>query len=264
LALYQDYEVEVSQSQLSKVLSELGGKICLLGGWAVYLTVNANFKNARGRNFMGSRDIDLGFHIEPAWADSELRDSTFARTIARIEGVGFKPLSFRFVKHFHTETREELSEEQAKRVNPAFVFDMYVDSIVDIIHPRSKQILGFVPVDEPMLSEVFTKKKFVNRREFDAELMLPEPSVLLATKLNSVSNRDKEHKRIKDVADIYGLLWYSDDELGNLKKQLFSMVDREKVVSVVSTFGEEEFSAVARNLGIEQTEVYVVLEELKS
>jgi hypothetical protein len=68
----------------------------------------------------------------------ELRDSVFARTIARIEQVGFRPLSFRFVKRFHTETRRELSEEEAKRVNQSFIFDMYIDPIVDAIHTRAR------------------------------------------------------------------------------------------------------------------------------
>ena len=264
MSLYQDYEVQVSQSQLSKVLSELGGQVCLLGGWAVYLTVNENFRASEGRNFMGSRDIDLGFHMDPSWTDMELRDSVFARTIARIEQVGFRPLSFRFVKRFHTETRRELSEEEAKRVNQSFIFDMYIDPIVDVIHPRAKQVLGFVPVDEPLLSQVFAGKRFVSRDEFGAKLVLPRPAVLLATKLNSVSNRDKEHKRIKDIADIYGLVWYSDDELGDLRTELFAMIGREKVASVLSSFREEDYSAVARNLGTEKIEVSNALSELKS
>jgi hypothetical protein len=88
--------------------------------------------------------------------------------------------------------------------------------------------------------------------------------VLLATKLNSVSNRDKEHKRIKDIADIYGLVWYSDDELGDLRTELFAMIGREKVASVLSSFREEDYSAVARNLGTEKIEVSNALSELKS
>ena len=245
-------------------LSELGGQVCLLGGWAVYLTVNENFRGSEGRNFMGSRDIDLGFHMDPSWTDGELKGSVFARTVARIEQVGFRPLSFRFVKRFHTETRRELSEEEAKRVNQSFIFDMYIDPIVDVIHPRAKQVLGFVPVDEPLLSQVFAGKLFVSREEFGAKLMLPTAAVLLATKLNSVSNRDKEHKRIKDIADIYGLMWYSDDELGDLRTELFAMIGREKVASVLSSFREEDYSAVARNLGTEKIQVSNALSELKS
>jgi hypothetical protein len=69
---------------------------------------------------MGSRDIDLGFHMDPSWTDSDLRNSVFAKVIRRISDVGFRPISFRYVKHIHTETREELSEEQAKKVNQSF------------------------------------------------------------------------------------------------------------------------------------------------
>ncbi len=167
------------------------------------------------------------------------------------------------MKRFHKETRAELSKEQARKVNQSFIFDMYVDPIVDVVHPRAKQVFGFVPVDEPPLSQVFTGKRFVIREEFGAKLMPPRPAVLLATKLNSVSNRDKEHKRIKDMADIYGLLWYSGAELGDLRSKLFAMVAEEKVPSVVSSFTEEDYSAVARNLGTEKAEVSSVLSELK-
>ena len=125
-------------------------------------------------------------------------------------------------------------------------------------------MFGFVPVDEPLLSQVFAGKRLVSREEFGAKLVLPRPAVLLATKLNSVSNRDKEHKRIKDIADIYGLVWYSEDELGDLRTELFAMIGREKVASVLSSFREEDYSAVARNLGTEKIEVSNALSELKS
>ncbi|MDA4123679.1 MAG: hypothetical protein OK456_10920 [Thaumarchaeota archaeon] len=264
MSLYQDYEVEVSRSQLSKVLKELGGSICLLGGWAVYITVNKNFSASQGRNFMGSRDIDLGFHIDPSWTDSELRSSIFAQTIKRIGDVGFKPISFRYVKQFHTETREELSEEQAMKVNQSFIFDMYIDPIVDKIHPRAKQVLGFVPIDEPLLSEVFGRRKFVKVEEFGAKLILPKPEVLLATKLNSVSNRDKQHKRLKDIADIYGLLWYSDAELSDLKREASAIVGQERTTQVVSSFTTEDYAAVSQSLGVEVTEVSAAIAQLKS
>jgi hypothetical protein len=245
------------------VLSELRGPICLLGGWAVYLTVNKNFKESQGRNYVGSRDIDLGFHIDTAWTKSDLKNSVFANTITRLTEIGFKPISFRFVKYFHTETRKELSEEKAKNVNQSFIFEMYVDPIVDNIHPRAKKVLGFVPIDEVLLSEVFDRRKFVRIDEFGAKLLLPKPAVLLATKLNSVSNRDKEHKRIKDIADIYGLLWYSNAKVDDLKKELLTIVDEEKATFAVSSITNEEYAAVSQTLGVEGREISAVISELK-
>jgi hypothetical protein len=36
--------------------------MCLIGGWAIYETVNKNFTADRGRPYIGSKDIDIGFH----------------------------------------------------------------------------------------------------------------------------------------------------------------------------------------------------------
>ncbi len=262
MSLYQNYEIQVSQSQLSEVLSTLGEPVCLLGGWAVYITVNNNFAASQGRNFVGSRDVDLGFHVDPAWTDAELGDSQFARAVRRIVDVGFEPVSFRFVKYFHTETRKELSAEEARKMNQAFIFNMYVDPLVDNIHPDSTKMLGFVPIDEPLLSEVFDHNRFVMADKFGSKVLIPEPAVLLAMKLNSVSNRDKEHKRIKDMIDIYGLLWYSDEELDAIRTELFSLVNKEKVSSVISSFKDDDYALVTRNLGIGQNEVSAAIAEL--
>lgn len=89
--LYQPYEIEISESYLSKVFRKVGGQICLLGGWAVYLHVNKNFSSVYGRNYVGSRDIDLGFHVGKTWSDSILKDSEFARAADAMEEFGFEP-----------------------------------------------------------------------------------------------------------------------------------------------------------------------------
>lgn len=263
MSLYQNYEVELSQSQLSKILSTLDGPVCLLGGWAVYITVNKNFVVSQGRNFMGSRDIDFGFHIDLSWTDVDLKESLFAKAVNRIVDVGFEAVSFRFVKYFHTETRKELSTEEARRTTQAFIFNMYIDPLVDRVHPNSKNVFGFVPIDEPLLSEVFDGKKSVLVDEFGSTIMIPEPAVLLAMKLNSVSNRDKEHKRIKDIADIYGLVWYSDEEISAIRMQLYSMVNKDRVSSIISSFRDDEYDSVARNLGVRQNEVSAAIAELR-
>ena len=91
-----------------------GDEACLLGGWAVYLTVNRNFSSLQWRNFMGPMDIYLGFHVNCEWAYAQLKSYALARTIAIISEAGFKPVSFRCVKYFHAETMEGLSEEQAR------------------------------------------------------------------------------------------------------------------------------------------------------
>ena len=140
------------------------------------------------------------------------------------------------MKCFHTETRRELSADEARRTNQAFIFNMCIDPLVDKKHPDSKKLFGFVPIDEPLLAEVFSSKKSSPVREFGSKVILPKPSVLLAMKLNSVSKRDKEQKRLKDIIDIYGLLWYSDEKPETIREELLSTLKREKMTSVVSSF----------------------------
>lgn len=261
--LYQPYETEISESYLSKVFGKVGGRICLLGGWAVYLHVNRNFSSANGRNYIGSRDIDIGFHIEKSWSDSMLKESEFARAAKAMEEFGFEPLGFRYVQYFHTETRKPLRGEELKTTPMHMMFGLYIDLIVDNIHPRTKDMLGFDPVDEPMLSHVFSNNKFETTKAYGADVILPHPEVLLATKLNSVVNRDKEHKRIKDIADIYALLWYSDIKINKVKERLLSIYPAENAAETVSSFNDNELTVVSQVLDMDKEEIKRVFAELR-
>ncbi len=259
---YQDYEIEISQSHLSQVFSKVREPIGLLGGWAVYITVNKNFSASQGRNYIGSKDIDLGFHIDKNWSDAELKNSVFARAIMALKEIGFRPLSFRLVKYFHTETRKELDEEQVRTLDQHFMFDLYVDPIVDSIHPNAKKVLGFVPIDEPLLSHVFDGRRCTMLKAFEGSFMLPHTEVLLATKINAVPNRDREHKRIKDIADIYALLWHSDTKIAELKEKVLKIITAQKISEVVSSFNEEDYASVSQVLGVDKAEISRVIGEL--
>ncbi len=79
--MYEPHEIVISYRYLKTVVSRLEEPICLTGGWAVYHHVNKNFKKTTGRNYIGSRDIDLGFHFEKDWSEKDLRESTFAKSL---------------------------------------------------------------------------------------------------------------------------------------------------------------------------------------
>src|SRR4030066_798895 len=100
------------------------------------------------------------------------------------------------------------------------IFQLFIDPIVDYIHPKIKTLLGFVPIDEPLLSLVFIDKMYTTTSLFGTRVLLPKPHLLLAMKLNSAPRRDKENKLIKDISDIYAILWHSDTPLTRLKNQL--------------------------------------------
>jgi len=261
--LYEPIEIEISAKYLDKVFRQIKGDLCLIGGWATYHTVNKNFENINARKYIGSRDIDIGFHIDKRWSIEQLKKSEFSSTIGLIEDIGFRPVSFRFVKDFHSETGRELTAEESARLPLFQIFQLYVDPVVDYIHPKIEQVLGFVPIDEPLLSLVFADDLYTTAKLFGKSVLLPQSHVLLAMKLNSVINREKAHKRIKDIADIYALLWFSDRKIAEIKANLLSIYPGEKAKKTVRSFTPEEITQVSAAIGITEREISRVLAELR-
>lgn len=260
--MYQNYETEISKGHLSAIFSQMKEPVCLLGGWAVYLTVNTIFNKNNGRDYLGSRDIDLGFHIDPKWSTSELATSAFAQSIEILKGRGFDGVGSRFVKYYDINTRKELSKEESRK-KPAYdMFQLYVDPMVDAVHQEAHDVVGFPLLDEPLLSSVFAGKQFISLADFGGKFMLPIPEILVATKIKSVPNRTKDDKRIKDIADIYALSWYSGIDFSELKKKVQKIIDVTTISSVVSGFTKDEYEMVSNAIGIGPEEISRVIIEL--
>ncbi|MBM5806068.1 MAG: hypothetical protein FJZ49_08430 [Candidatus Verstraetearchaeota archaeon] len=257
--LYEPGEIRTSESQLQIIFKQLR-TVCLLGGWATYCIVNNNFERASGRRYIGSRDIDIGFHIDMNWNEAQLGESGFITAIKTIEKMGFRSVGFRLVKDFNLDTGEELLPEESAKLPLYQVFQLYIDPVVDHIHPKMQDLVGFVPIDEPLLSLVFQGKMYTMTPLYGKRVMLPKPHVLLAMKLNSAPKRDRENKRIKDIADIYALLWYSDTALPRLKRQLFSIYPEKQVRKTIESFTEEDITRVSNAIGVSTQEISRVLE----
>lgn len=261
--MYELTDIEVSEQQLGKVFKQIKGEVCLLGGWATYHIVNKNFERINGRKYIGSRDIDIGFHIDKDWSEEQLKQSNFFRALRGIEGIGYRCIGFRLMKDFDRETRRELTLEESKTFPQYNIIHLYVDPIVDYIHPKIKHHLGFVPINEQLVSLVFTDKHCTVTNLFNTQVLLPKPHVLLAMKLKSVINRNDVDKRIKDIADIYALLWFSDIKLDQLKTQLFSIYPREEARKIAHGFKPKEINRVSTAIGISSGEISRVLTELR-
>ena len=259
---YQPSETKTSQKQLQDILTQLKDPLCLLGGWAVYYIVNQNFQKAIGRDYIGSRDIDIGFHINKDWNKEQLEKSEFINTIRILENMGFRSVSFRLFKDFNLDNGQELTPEESAKLPLYQIFQLCIDPVVDNLHPEIKNLLGFVPIDERLLSLVFKEKMHTITAFFGKSIMLPKPQVLLAMKLNSAPRRDKEHKLIKDIADIYALSWYSDAPLAQLKSQLYSICSKEKTGKTIRSFTKQDINNVSRLLGVPPQELSRVLTEL--
>lgn len=176
--------------------------------------------------------------------------------------MGYYELESRFVLYHDIETGAILTEDEFKRRYTYDVFDLFVDPIVDRMHHGTKTLFGLNPIDEPLLSNVFLDGRFTMSGYFGREIMLPRPEILISMKINSVLNRNKEHKGIKDIADIYALVWYSGTEFADLKYDVQKICGIQKISTTVSAFTNTDYGAVSRAIGVGKDEVSRVIAEI--
>ena len=233
--------------------------MCLLGGWAVHATVGSRYRLACGREYIGSRDIDLGFHFEGNEGAEAVRGSALAGTVRSLGEIGYEGAAFRMVKYYARDTRRPLSREEASRVPLYDMFAMYVDLMVDNVPPGAKEALGFVPADEPMIGHAMAGGLSDEVDEFGGRALLPRPEVLLASKVVSMPRRQDGHKRWKDIADMYALVWHSGVETGELRAAVLGLVPQSSLAGALGAIGGGDFGQAAAALGVDAGQVGAVL-----
>ena len=245
--MYKDKETEISYNYLKEVIQHITEPISIVGGWAIYFIVNKNFQKEHQIPYLGSRDIDLGFD----------NPHTAKKTIKKLVELGFKRVSFRYFKEIHIETGQELGREEARNTPLHNIFPMYVDPIMAETDSTMKTKLGFMPIDEPLLKLVFVYKDL--RKEitaFGRKVIIPHPKILLSMKLCSLPNRDKEHKKIKDICDIVSIIIYSEAELDDLP------LNKEQIKKAVNCIQKEEITKVTTFLPLSEDIIKGAIEKL--
>lgn len=131
--------------------------------------------------------------------------------------MGYTKSRFGFVQNFLRDSQDRISEAEASEHSMHEVFQVYVDVIPDTTElDEFRDVFGFKPPAEPLLAPVFEEDKGGQLAEYvswspPAEKLIVSPELLAAMKIRSLPDRDKSHKRVKDVADLHALLWYVTD-----------------------------------------------------
>ena len=152
--LCENYEIEISRNNLAKVFSQVSKPPCLLGGWAVYLTVNEKYKQAKGKDYSGSKDIDLGFHFLENETNESITNSAFNQSIKALERIGFYSIGFRMLQQYHRETKQPLTPDEARKIPIHNIFGLYVDPVVDNIPKNIHDVLGLTSAEPPVEDDV--------------------------------------------------------------------------------------------------------------
>jgi hypothetical protein len=253
---YVPQVTELSEQELHAVFDAAQPPVCLLGGWAVHLHVTPGFQAAHDREYIGSRDIDIGVHVDTSWTGEELPETPVGDSISAIEDLGYTRSRFGFVQNFLRDSQERISEAEASEHSMHEVFQVYVDVIPDTTElDRFRDVFGFKPPAEPLLEPVFEEDKGKPLAEYvswspPAETLIVPPELLAAMKIRSLPDRDKSHKRVKDIADLHALLWYVTDytDMRTDALEYVSDADVERCADVVN---ESIFEDAATLLQIE-------------
>lgn len=254
---YAEAVTRLSEGELQEVLSVAEPPICLLGGWAVHLHVTSGFRSVHDRAYIGSRDIDLGIHVDPRWSPEEIATSTVATTLDRIEtDLGYQRGRFGFYQEFHRETGERLDEASARGEPPHNVFRLDIDIMPDTPDLDAFQdAFGFRPPAESLLEPVFATDAGEPLDEIvdwdvPTEALIAPASILGAMKVRAVPQRDTSHKLLKDLADLHALLWYVTD-YEEIRMAIRGRLTEEDVTRFASMATDDLYSRTARLIDID-------------
>jgi hypothetical protein len=82
---YSDEVTQFSENEPQQLLEIAVQPVALLGGWAVHLHMTEPFEAEHGRQYIGSRDIDLGVHVDVEWDIEPLQSKPVSKTLTAIE-----------------------------------------------------------------------------------------------------------------------------------------------------------------------------------
>jgi len=265
---YAETVTRLSEEELQDVVSVVEPPICLLGGWAVHLHVTTEFQEVHGRPYIGSRDIDLGVHIDPEWSVTDLQAAPVATTLERIETeIGYNSGRFGFYQQFHRETGNRLSDEDARDQPAHNIFRVDIDIIPDTTRlDVFQETFGFRPPAEPLLAPVFADDEghplgeYVSWTAPEAARIAP-PAGLAAMKVRAFPERDKSHKRLKDLADLHALLWYVG-EYAEMRSTVRDRVPDDDVKTFRAAASEDLYEQTASLIGVDSAIVQQSIDQL--
>lgn len=224
--VYTDVLTQESARSLGGLLHDLPSPVALAGGHAVRLRVADAWRQRFRADYFGSRDIDVCYEVRAAWSEAEFRQSAAALAARRLRELGFEASgAFRFVRYVDDDGRPLAREPASPKQLGTDYHGLFVDPMVSATHPLSKKVLGFTPIDDPVLQTVFDEPRLRNELiQFGPKVYLPATSVLVATKLKSLPNRTRDDKRIKDLCDLFALLRFGGEPLPGIRRVVHTIL----------------------------------------
>jgi len=148
---------------------------------------------------------------------SELESTNLFKTLKILESDGYRPEGFRYRKDV---AYAELGIKDDMEKNETFA--LYVDILVNSYPPSLNDLYPNCFFEVPLIEQVYNNTKYqVKMSSISDNLFIPTREIIIAMKIHSLSARGNiRHKMVKDLCDLYGLLWYSPKSLKEITKEL--------------------------------------------
>jgi len=202
----------VSFQILKEIIDLVDFEICICGGWAVYFIVNEYYQKQKDTNYIGSQDIDICFSLKTMMGKTELKETNLFKMLDILEKNDYKPSLLGYKKDITFKNKEEK-------------FTLYVDILVNS-YPQSYQDIhpnSFFEV--PLIENIYNDKKYqMKMSKFSKYLFIPNREMMIAMKIISLPSRKKHHKMVKDLCDLYTLIWSADNSPDKIINKIFEML----------------------------------------
>jgi hypothetical protein len=256
--LYDKRITKVSSDTLESFLSLIEFPICLLGGWAVYFTVNDYLKGEKQRDYLGSKDIDFGFSLKPMMGKTELKSTNLFKFIGILEKKGYKPSMFGYKKDFYYKDIGYSKDEIGKDA-----FTLYVDILVNSYPPSYQEIFRYNFFEIPFIEEIYKNIEYqVKLPTISDNLFIPIREILTAMKIQSIPTRVENHKIIKDLCDLYGLVWYCDNSAHKIIEGALCFINTDLLKNLKDKITDKIIKESENYLGEPEGSINTVLNEI--
>jgi hypothetical protein len=94
--------------------------------------------------------------------------------------------------------------------------------------------------------------------------MVPTAEMMLAMKLNSIGNRNKDHKRIKDLCDIAALVLFSGEDRDELVDRGSAGADPAQLRAARLALNDDDYAQASGFLGVSEDAIRSIIERLSA
>jgi hypothetical protein len=190
---------------------------------------------------------------------SELESTNLFKVLKILESNGFKSEGFRYRKDI---AYTELVIKDDSDMNETFA--LYVDILVNSYPPSLYDIYPNCFFEVPLIEQVYSNVKYqVKLSALSDDLFIPARGIIAAMKIQSLSSRgDAHHKKVKDLCDIYGLLWFSNKSVNKIIDNVLNFIDVNSIERLKDSVDKDLMSECERYLGEPKGSLNTLLNDL--